>query len=220
MCGRFTLTLPDFRLLAEIFGVPPDPALEGVYRPRFNIAPTDEHWIIVNDPEGRRIVKSRWGFQPSWADPKINPVGQINARAETVAEKPMFRSAFLGKRCVIPADGFYEWTGPRGAKKPFWFHRKGGGLIPFAGLYTENTFAILTRQANSDVSSIDDRMPVILDPPQVDSWLSEDAKSTDGRQALDRLLHPSSPGALMTRSVSTRVNSGRVDDPLCIVPEP
>ena len=135
MCGRFTLTVADREELARELGVSPDAFDENEYRPRWNIAPLQWHWIVHMEGEDRQVLRARWGLVNSWAKDNKRAGQQINARAETIDSRPAFRAAFKSRRCVVPADGFYEWTGPKGKRTPLWFHRPDGGLLLFAGLY-------------------------------------------------------------------------------------
>ena len=225
MCGRFTLTTPDATQLALDLGIEPDSALLERYRPRYNIAPTDQHWIVRARREERQIWAADWGLRNSWQrDPKRPP--QINARAETLTERPAFRDAFRQRRCVVPADGFFEWTGPKQARRPLWFHQPEGGLIYFAGLYEswrpttadewQRSFTIVTTEANALMAPVHDRMPVLLTPDRIDDWLYADAEEP----LLRSLLVPPPEGALIATTVSTRVNAVRNDDPACLEPVP
>lgn len=211
MCGRYTLAAPAGDLV-EAFDVPV-PVFE--LRPRYNIAPGQQAPVVAADRRGRRMGMLEWGLVPPWADEPGS--GSINARAETVAEKPTFREAFERRRCLIPADGFYEWQRDPAGKTPFWFHPPGGGLLAFAGIWAtwsrpgrepRHTFAILTTNASAEVAPIHDRMPVLIDAPDREVWLDRSARSRD----LVRLLHPAPDGSLVAQRVSTRVNGTAVDD--------
>ena len=145
----------------------------------------------------------------------------INARAETVQRLPPFREAFSRRRCVVPADGFLEWTGSKEDRRPIWFHRSDGGLILFAGLYEswrpspaekERTFTIITTEPNSLMEPIHNRMPVILEEDAIDEWLY--ARQTS--DSLMQLLRPARDGLLVATAVSPRVNSVKNDDPDCL----
>ena len=133
MCGRYTLTYRKAELLAEHLGVSVDSL--GDYSPRYNVAPTQRHWIVRMEHEDHEVLPARWGLINHWAKDSMVGYRQINARAETLSQRPAFREAFKKRRCVVPADGFYEWTGSKGARQPIWFHREDGGLLLFAGLY-------------------------------------------------------------------------------------
>ncbi|NIO00390.1 MAG: SOS response-associated peptidase, partial [Anaerolineae bacterium] len=119
--------------VARELGVPVSQLPEESYRPRYNIAPTNKHWIVRMEYEDRELLRARWGLINHWAkDPNVG-YRQINARAETLDKRPAFRDAFNNRRCVVPADGFFEWAGPKGNRKPIWLHRQDGGLLLFAG---------------------------------------------------------------------------------------
>ncbi len=222
MCGRYTLATPADELI-EAFDVT---ALTFDHAPRYNIAPGQDAPVVAQDSRGRRIGLLRWGFVPAWKDEAGS--GIVNARCETVAVKPSFREAYQRRRCLVPADGFYEWQSPEGAsgarataggagKQPYWIHAPGGGLLSFAGIWEKwsrpgaeprFTFAILTTDANDDVRPIHDRMPAIVRPEARDAWLD---RSTPADQ-LARILRPPEEGSLVPRPVSTRVNRVLEDD--------
>ena len=215
MCGRFTLTMRETEALAAELGVLVESLRE--YRPRYNIAPTDGHWIVRTKFEDHELLPARWGLVNSWAKDRKRAARQINARAETLASQPAFRDAFRQRRCVVPADGFFEWTGPKNARQPLWFHRPDGGLLLFAGLYEswrpnpdewERTFTIITTEANGLVGQVHDRMPVILPDENVDAWLF----AREEPAALRAMLVPPPDDLLAIRKVSARVNSVREDD--------
>jgi putative SOS response-associated peptidase YedK len=223
MCGRFTLKTKA-KSLAHLFHLSEVPTLE----PRYNIAPTQPVPAVRQKAEGdgRELVFLRWGLVPSWAkDPKDSAAKCINARAETVADKPTFRAAFRQRRCLIPADGFYEWKalGPGKKKQPFCFTLKNGRAVAFAGLWEGwhgadgealQTCTILTTEANGAVRPVHERMPVILDPRDYGPWL--DPRLRAPGELLELLQ--SSAGGLVSYPVSTRVNSAQHDDPGCIEP--
>ncbi len=216
MCGRFTLTYDDAAYIAETMGV----SVEAVekYRPRFNIAPTNEHPVVHMRYEERDVVWARWGLVNSWAKDMKSGFKNINARSESVDKRPAFRDAFGKRRCVVPADGFYEWEGSKGNRRPSWFHSSDGGLLLFAGLYewwrpSEEddwvaSFTIITTAANELVSAVHDRMPVILPREQVDNWIDPGALDPE---SLKGLLLPAVEGVLVRRRVSQEVNSVRND---------
>ncbi len=218
MCGRYTLKTPAGDL-AERFGVVGDvPSLE----PRYNVAPTQEVAAVLADSGGRRLEMLRWGLIPSWAkDPEMGN-RMINARAETAPEKPSFRKAFRERRCLIPADGFYEWQKTNNGKQPFYIRMRDGSPFAFAGLWeswqdadgpTVRSCAIITTRANELVGEVHDRMPVILDPEDHDLWLDPDFDETD---PLASLLKPYPADAMEAYPVSRFVNSPRNDDERCI----
>ncbi|HJZ85128.1 MAG TPA: SOS response-associated peptidase [Polyangia bacterium] len=210
MCGRFTLTVPDLDLLAELLGVPADPALAERYRPRYNVAPSDAHLIVAGEKGGRRLVSATWGLGAQL---------RINARSETARERPTFQRAFARGRCVVPADGFFEWSGPEKARRPLWYRRVDGGLLLMAGLFEPGPaglrFTILTTPANQLVAQVHDRMPALLAPAQIDAWLH--ARSAAEAQ---KLLRPAPEDMLQVTAVSRRLNAVANDDPACLEPDP
>ncbi len=220
MCGRFTLHSPQAQIAQE-FGVATLPLLI----PRFNIAPTQPIAIVRLDPatQTRCAAVVRWGLIPSWAsDPKIGQ-RMINARSETVADKPAFRAAFRRRRCLVPADGYYEWQKTPAGKQPFLIHDPTGHLLALAGLWETwqapdgslvESCALLTTSANPALEAIHDRMPVLLAAGQRDQWLDPATPSP----ALQALLVPAPATALSAFPVSTRVNSPTFDDPRCLEP--
>jgi putative SOS response-associated peptidase YedK len=230
MCGRFTLTLPDYGTLARTLGVEVDPELAALYRPRYNVAPTDVHVVLRAKGGRREVVLARWGLVSSWAPDRSGAAKQINARSETAAQKPAFRDAFERRRCVVPADGFFEWAGPKGKRRPIWYHPAEGGLLRLAGLYEswrdpatgerERTFTILTTDANALVAPVHDRMPAVLLPADVDAWLGgPPGTEAEGAEAARSLLRPAPPELLVATPVSPRVNAVGNDDPGCLAPE-
>jgi putative SOS response-associated peptidase YedK len=175
-----------------------------VYRPRYNIAPTDAH-VILRAPDGsRRLKPARWGLVTTPGRPPL-----INARAESAPFKDAFRAAYVGGRCVVPADGFYEWKKTPEGRQPIWFHRADGKLLLMAGLWDAGRFAVLTTAPNALVREVHDRMPAILTDEEASAWLADPSQ---------RLLHPAADGLLEARPVSDRVNSVRHDDPGCLAP--
>lgn len=216
MCGRFQLK-PDQDWVAD-FGVgPPD------LTPRYNIAPTQDIVTVRRDGDGvRRARLLRWGLVPSFADDPSVGSTMINARAETVARKPSFREPFQKRRCLVPADGFYEWRRVGRARDPYLIKRRDGRPFAFAGVWDRWTksgaplesCAILTTSANALVARIHDRMPVILDRDVYDLWLDPDADEAD----LQRVLRPLPAEEMTAHPVSQRVNSAAVDDPECEKP--
>jgi putative SOS response-associated peptidase YedK len=225
MCGRFTLTYSDPDQLAPVLGVPVEEFSEAGYTPRFNIAPLQLHFVLREDEGERHLLHARWGLVNSWAKDNSHASRQINARAETLAERPAFRTAFKRRRCLVPADGFYEWTGEKKARRPLWFHRPDGSPLLLAGLYEswqkapdvwEPTFTIITTAANDLMSSIHDRMPVIIPDGAIEDWL---AAGQDDPVALRALLAPAPEDLLVATPASTRVNSTKYDGPECLQAE-
>ncbi len=221
MCGRYTLATPDLGGLRGRFAL--RESLE--VRRRFNVAPGDDVLAVIRrgedgaEPEGALL---RWGLVPFWAsDPGEVAAKTINARAETVAERPAYRDAFERRRCLIVADGFYEWS----EGTPHWITRADGEPFAFAGLWASwrppgdepveplRSCAIVTTAAAGAVRELHDRMPVILDRDQEQRWLDPDAPA----QELHELLLHSGP-ALATRPVSRAVNDARHDAPACLDP--
>jgi len=211
MCGRYTLAA-NAEELVEAFDVPL-PAFELV--PRYNIAPGQSAPIVAADRNGRRMGLMMWGLVPAWADEPGG--GMINARVESVLSLPSFREAIQRRRCLVPADGFYEWKREGERKAPYWIHPVAGGVISFAGIWERwsrtgveprHTFAILTTEANADVAPLHDRMPVIVAAADRSAWLD---RALDGDRAL-ALLRPRPPGELTSYPVSTRVNRPAEDD--------
>jgi putative SOS response-associated peptidase YedK len=216
MCGRFTLRTPADEIARE-FQLVTVPTIV----PRYNIAPSQPLLAIRRHDAGRQPALLRWGLIPRWAnDPKI-AYQLINARSETVAEKPAFRDAFKKRRCLIPADGFYEWKKLGKAKQPYHIHRQDGRLFAFAGLWERwqapgsepiESCTILTTVANTLVADVHDRMPVMLLPEQYDAWL-DPARSVE---QLRELVGPYPAELLAKQPVSPRVNNPKVDDPGCL----
>jgi putative SOS response-associated peptidase YedK len=226
MCGRFTLARQDRVSLARELGVPVDQITDADYQPRYNIAPTNKHWIVRMEYEDRELIRARWGLINHWAKDRNIGYKQINARAETLHTRPAFREAFKKRRCVVPADGFFEWAGPKGARQPIWFHRSDEGLLLFAGLFEswqpepgewEPTFTIVTTDANSAIEPVHNRMPVILPEQAADEWLNP---RQDNQTSLSALLVPAGDDLLTSTRVSPRVNSVKNDDPACLEPIP
>lgn len=217
MCGRFTLTT-SAEEWSDLFAVEP---LEA--EPRYNIAPTENVIVVRRDADGRReATRMRWGLIPSFSDGPGDVPLLINARCETIREKPSFKDSFRDRRCLVVADGFYEWLNEEGGKRPFWIHLAAGGPFGFAAIWDEwegedgliESCAILTTAASEDLAPIHDRMPGVLDHKQVRRWLHPEA----GPSELSSLVNNPDPGRLALREVSTRVNDVKYDDPECLVP--
>ena len=217
MCGRFTITRRDGNMLAAELGVAADSFVD--YRPRYNVAPTQMHYVVRVKFENREVLPARWGLVNTWAKDASTAAKNINARAETVESRRAFREAFIKRRCVVPADGFFEWTGPKTARQPTWFHREDNQLLLFAGLYEswrskpdqwETTFTILTTDANAVTRQYHDRMPVILADRDADDWM--DPRASDPL-ALKKLLVPAPADLLIATPVSPDVNDVDNDSP-------
>lgn len=219
MCGRFTLV--DLAQFTDLFPWIRAPARE---QPRWNIAPSQPVLAVAND--GRHQLNFfRWGLIPSWApDPSIGN-RLINARAESLAQKPAFRDAFRRRRCLIPASGFYEWRKESGGRKtPLYIRMKGAHPFAFAGLWNVwqspdgseiPTCVVITTEANDLVRPIHDRMPVILRPEVYQQWLSPDEKKPED---LEGLLAPYPPEEMEAYEVSRAVNNPRIDGADCVAP--
>lgn len=219
MCGRYTLTTPLDELLA-IFDVP-DVAFD--YQPRYNIAPTQTAPVLARDDEGRRIGLLRWGLIPFWADDPAIGNRMINARSETASSKPAFRSAFRSRRCLVLADGFFEWKKEGEGKQPYWIHRPDGEPFTMAGLWERwqpeegepiYTFTILTRDATEELRSLHPRMPVVLERDRGEAWIERDREPAE----LEDLLAGPPDQGFSWHPVSTVVNSPRNDVPECVEP--
>lgn len=219
MCGRFTQS-KTAEMLAKAFQLATLPD----WQPRYNIAPTQPVPVAIHLPEqaDRQFKLLRWGLIPSWSKDLSIGAKLINARAETVAEKPSFRSAFKQRRCLILADGFYEWQRQNGKKQPFFFQERDGQPFALAGLWERwqgeegaiESCTILTTQANELLRPIHDRMPVILPSTAYEEWL--DPKTPTDR--LQGLLHPYDAEAMQSYAVSAMVNNPTNDRPECIQP--
>jgi putative SOS response-associated peptidase YedK len=213
MCGRFTLTWDQWRRIADFLGVEDAGDAWADYRPRFNIAPTDQHFIVTSEFERRKAQRARWGLVSRSARDNTRASQCINAKAETLEQRATFREAFLKRRCVIPADGFYEWTGSKAKRDPLWIHLRAGGLMLFAGLYEswyprrdlpEMTFTIVTCAPNGVIGAIHDRMPMILDERAAEDWMNPRERNP---QSLKRLLVPAADDLLTIRPASPLVNN-------------
>ena len=226
MCGRFTLRKEE-SVIREAFELSEVPTLE----PRYNIAPTQLVPTVVRpkvsaqspeQSEQRQFLSLRWGLIPSWAkDPAIG-ARLINARSETVTEKPSFRAAFRQRRCLVLADGFYEWQRQERKKQPFYFRLQDGQPFAFAGLWERwkapngeaiESCTILTTEANELLRPIHDRMPVILDPKDYELWLDPEVQKPE---PLQQLLRPYRSEGMTTYPVSTQVNNPSNNSPECI----
>ena len=221
MCGRYRLSRIDLLLAAyrDIFRGTFEEFSEIHITHRFNIAPSQNVPIIRATKDGTpKLELARWGFIPSWTKgkPKSAP---INAKAETVDTSGMFRQAFARRRCLVPADGFYEWQGARPPRRPFFIHKTDDSLFCFAGLWEQwrgsesaeplDTFTIITTTPNSLIEKIHNRMPVILRPQNYSAWLNE----TSPQATIKAMLKPYSDSELEAYPVSPAVNSPKYDGP-------
>ena len=221
MCGRFTLTSTPEEL-ARRFGLDETPSLA----PRYNIAPGQPVLAVRRSDAGggRRATSLRWGLVPSWSQTAEIGAGWINARCESVAEKPAFRDAFRARRCLLPADAFYEWAQRGDFREPHRLALPGGGLFAFAGVWERwrahdhallESWAIVTAPASPGLRALHDRMPLVLPDDAWDAWLDPEQHDLAALQAL--LARGGDPG-FVAHPVSTRVNSVRFDDPACAAP--
>jgi putative SOS response-associated peptidase YedK len=213
MCGRMTLTRAEIGdVAAELeadLGVRLAVPKNAPYRPRYNLAPTDEHYIVLPG----QLAGAHWGLRT-----RSQPL--INARMETLDRRGLFQAALRSStpetrgRCLVPADGFFEWVGAKGDRHPIWYHHPGGKLLLFAGLYSVNRdggleFTVITTPANHLIAPVHDRMPALLQHDQANAWLAEPRLE---------LLAPAPEDALVSTFVSDRVSSVANDDPDCLTP--
>ena len=213
MCGRFELH-SAFEIIARLFGLTGgDVAMPA----GFNIAPGRDIAIVVNEDGANRLAVCRWGFVPAWGKELNDGYKMINARAETIAEKPSFRQAFSRHRCLVVADGFYEWKSEGGKKRPYYIHRADGKPFGMAGLYNRwtspdgvqiCTSTIITTEANETLKPIHDRMPVIMQPGTYDLWLDPSVREKD---KLLPVLNPCPDKDLELYEVSMKVNAPKND---------
>jgi len=218
MCGRYTLTKAGKTLQAHFAFM----ENEFTHKARYNIAPTQTAPVVMLREGKRELSHLRWGLVPAWAKDEKFGARMINARAETIREKPSFKDAFKFKRCLVPADGFIEWKNTEGGKQPHYITLKNNELFAFAGIWSEWkkgggllwTFSIITTDCNSLVQPIHPRMPVILSPEDYDSWLDTSSEPN----TLHSLL-TSFPADLMQRiEISREINSAKNDRAECLQP--
>lgn len=220
MCGRFALTLPSKKVMAQ-FNIKEEVDL----KPRYNIAPSQQIAVVRQKPNfNNELLMMRWGLIPFWAKDTKMSYKMINARGETLAEKPSFKGPFKKRRCLIPANGFYEWQKIPGEKmkQPHFIHMKGKHLFAFAGLWEEwenpadgkmvLSCTIVTTGANKLLSRIHDRMPVIVKESQYGIWLGQ----TSGPDRLNELIRPYDPFKMSSYKVSGMCNKAEYDAPGCI----
>lgn len=217
MCGRFVANIPADEL-RKIFRLLEVPQLE----PRFNVAPNQQVVVVRNDGDHNHLDLLKWGFVPSWSKDLSFGSHLINARSETVAEKPTFRHAIKYRRCIIPCSGFYEWDHSGGKKQPYFIQMADQTPMCLAGLWESwkapddsmiETFAILTTVANKLVATIHDRMPVVLNPDSFTLWLS---RNMHDHEQLQPLLQPFPATEMTVHKVPDLVNNPRFDSPACI----
>lgn len=215
MCGRFSIT-GDLDFYAEYFGV--DEVTTDPLEKSWNVAPTDPIYVIAERDGERQLASMRWGLVPHWATDTKSI--HINARSETVATTAAFRESFARKRCLIPADGFYEWEPPERGRTPHWVYRADGHPMVFAGIWASRidpeteewhrTCSIITAEAAGTIKSIHDRMPVALLSTVWDRWLDRDLRDPEEANSL---LRPIDPDEVMEHVVSRNVNSVRNNNP-------
>lgn len=221
MCGRYTLQATPDELARQFHVGGVDSSL---FTPRYNIAPSQDVAVVRLKPDTsqRELVRLRWGLIPSWAKDLKMAYSTINAKAETVAEKPTFRAAFRQRRCLIPASGFYEWQQQDRQKQPMYICLRECRLFAFAGLWDRwepkdgepiESCTIITTEPNELMQSIHNRMPVLVAPKDYDVWLDPSIQHAD---AIQPLLRPYPADAMTAYPVSRWVNNPRNDDPRCI----
>ncbi len=223
MCGRFAFYSPA-EAITQLFGVDNPPAIE----PRYNIAPTQFVPIVRADETGKRSIGMlRWGLVPFWAKDKAIGNRMINARAETLTEKPAYKDPFKKRRCIVPANGFYEWKKQGSIKQPYFIGRGGDEPFGMAGLWacwrdkdnedeTLETFTVVTTTPNEAIEPYHNRMPVVLAPDSFAAWLAPDNHDVDALQQL--LVAPPSEGFTIW-PVSRLVNNARNETPELIEPD-
>ena len=219
MCGRYLLISPveAMRRLFDVGGLMNLP-------PRYNIAPTQDAPVVRLDQENRReLIQMRWGLVPSWAKDLSMGARCINARAESVAEKPAFRDAFRRRRCLVPTDGFFEWEKTGKVRQPWRIGPAEGGLMALAGLWERwrapdggvvRSYAVVTTEANDLVARLHDRMPVVVAPEAFAPWLDSETPL----EQLNKVMRPFPSERMNAHPVSRRLNDARNDDPACIAP--
>jgi putative SOS response-associated peptidase YedK len=222
MCGRFTQERPASEL-AEIFAAEP---LTDELGTRFNVAPTDDAFVVVQRDDRRAITAYRWGLVPHWSDDSKGAARMINARAETITSSPAFRDAFERRRCIVPVDSFYEWKREGAVRQPYRIVASDGRPLALAGLWAgwhdpttdqvRRTFSIVTTTPNGAIADLHDRMPVILEPRSWDRWLANGSGCDPGE--LLAMLQPTDDIALRVYAVNRYVNDVRRDGAELIEP--
>ena len=226
MCGRYVAAAPPSEIAKYFAAAAPT---ETVLEPSYNVAPTNEVYAVVERGDERRLEPLRWGLVPLWAKDLAIGSKMINARAEGIAKKNAYRHAFRKQRCIIPADGFYEWKVVEGQKRkqPMFIHRVDGEPLAFAGLWETwrgperndeplYTCTIITTSANETMAPVHNRMPVILPPDRWEEWLDPDMQDID---ELEKFLLPAPSSLLTLYPVSTGVNHVRNKGPELIIPQ-
>lgn len=223
MCGRFTNKAKPEQIKKEFKVEAENPNL---FQPRFNIAPSQMIDVVLEPQKERILTQLKWGLVPSWSKDESIGNRMINARAETLSEKPSFREAFKSRRCIIPASGFYEWQKKgTGAKQPFYFYLKEKEVFGFAGLWETwldkqtgellETCTIITTEANKVLQPVHDRMPVIIKAKDYEQWLDAKETKTD---KLQKLLMPYPAEEMTSHAVTRSVNIPETDSPELIKP--
>jgi putative SOS response-associated peptidase YedK len=215
VCGRYASARP-VEEIAAAFGIAADDA-DASISPDWNVAPTKPVPVVVQRDDRQRLVRARWGLVPSWADDPSIGTRLINARIETVAERPAFRDALVSRRCLLPADGWYEWRlQPDGSRQAYFLHPADGSIAAFAGLWeswrdaegrAHPTVTILTGPAPEDVAHVHDRAPVLLAPDEWSAWLDP------ARRAATELLRATRAGVVLARPVGPEVGDVRANGP-------
>jgi putative SOS response-associated peptidase YedK len=219
MCGRF-VRHSDIDELTQLFEATWSGA---ALRPRYNITPSQQILAVREGSTGRELIQLRWGLIPSWSKEPKTPYSTINARAETVASKPTYRQAFKQRRCLIPADGFYEWHTLEVGKQPYYIRLQNDTPMAFAGLWEHwekddqviESCSIIVTTANTLMQNIHDRMPVIVAPADFAGWLDPQQHDLD---VLQTFLKPYPAEAMTAFAISTEVNSPRNDRPELVLP--
>jgi len=212
MCGRFALTITRAQTLKERFGIHDVPQ---TIQPRYNIAPT-QHVPVISNDQPHEFSMFKWGLIPHWTKDVSKLRSMINARSETILERPSFREPFRSQRCLIPADSFYEWQQGGRFKRPFRILMQDEHVFSFAGIWdrwqhkglTTHTFAIITTEANELIKPIHNRMPVILDKEQEELWLADSSPAQ-----LFSVLKPYDTASMCAHEISSRINSPEHDSP-------
>ncbi|MDH5642104.1 MAG: SOS response-associated peptidase [Nitrospira sp.] len=222
MCGRYVQDPDDEIIFFEHFKIPFEGELREIWKRRYNVAPTQFSVVVRDRGMGREAAFLRWGLVPSWAkDPAIGS-RMINARSETLTEKPSFRTAFKRRRCIVPATGYYEWRKLAKGKQPYHIGLRDKAPMAFAGLWESwstpegdplESYTIITCPANEATKQLHDRMPVVLAPDDYERWL---APGNEDVKALQGLLKPFADEPIVSYPVSTVVNSPRNDVPGCV----
>lgn len=220
MCGRFDIH-SAIEIIAKIFQID---SITYIIQPNYNVAPTQDIAIVINDGKQNRLISSHWGFIPSWAKEKKTAYSMINARAETIDTNRSYKDAFLSQRCIVVADGFYEWLKQDKVKIPYYIHLKSGNPMGFAGLFNNwvspegeeiCSCTIITSDSDELVKPLHDRMPVILHPSDFGLWVNPDEHN---KEVLLPLLKPFPSEKLEAYRVTPRVNSFKYNQPDNIQP--